>query len=116
LNATILLKGPSDAIFNPADGCVRYNTTGNAGMTVGGTGDILAGAAAGLLAGNSAFTAACCSAFICGRAGDLAFSEKGNSLIPSDMLEVIPEILIGSGGTRLRRTKKTTSKSEKRKG
>ena len=116
MNAVILLKGPSDSIFNPADGSVRYNTTGNAGMTVGGTGDILAGAAAGLLAENVAFKAACCGAFICGRAGDLAFLEKGNSLIPSDMFEIIPKILIGSGGTRLRRTKKTDSKSEKRKG
>jgi len=85
-------------------------------MTVGGTGDILAGAAAGLLAGNSAFTAACCSAFICGRAGDLAFLEKGNSLIPSDMLEIIPEILIGSNGQRSGRTNRKSSKSEKRKG
>jgi len=82
-------------------------------MTVGGTGDILAGAAAGLLAKNSAFTAACCSAFICGRAGDLSFSEKGDSLLPSDMLELIPDILIGAGGKRFGRAKKTSSKSGK---
>lgn len=115
LNAVILLKGPADLICNPADGNIRYNTTGNAGMTVGGTGDILAGTAAGLLAENNAFTAASCSAFICGQAGDLAFSKKGNSLIPSDMLETIPEIMLSAGGIRCDRTKKPASKSGKKK-
>jgi len=41
LGATLLLKGPVDVI---SDGKrVKFNSTGNPGMTVGGTGDILSG-------------------------------------------------------------------------
>ncbi|MDL2261096.1 NAD(P)H-hydrate dehydratase [Methanimicrococcus sp. OttesenSCG-928-J09] len=87
---TVLLKGPEDLISNGAVEKTRYNATGNAGMSVGGTGDVLAGIVGGLLAANSAAAAAGCGAYLCGKAGDAAYSEKGDSLIPSDILEKLP--------------------------
>jgi NAD(P)H-hydrate repair Nnr-like enzyme with NAD(P)H-hydrate dehydratase domain len=48
LRSTILLKGPVDVI---SDGRrIKLNYTGNPGMTVGGTGDVLSGVAGALLA------------------------------------------------------------------
>lgn len=115
LNAVILLKGPADTLVNPEDGRIRFNMTGNAGMTVGGTGDVLAGTTAGLLTTNDAFTAACCGAFVCGRAGDLVFSEKGDSLLPSDLPEKYPEILFGKSAASPRKKQKKSSESGKKK-
>jgi len=47
LNATILCKAPKDMIADPNH--LRINETGNAMMTVGGTGDLLGGFVAGLM-------------------------------------------------------------------
>jgi NAD(P)H-hydrate epimerase len=47
LNATILCKAPKDIIADPNH--LRINETGNALMTVGGTGDLLSGFVAGLM-------------------------------------------------------------------
>jgi len=63
-------------------------------MTVGGTGDTLAGMVGSFLAqGIDSFTAACAAAYINGAAGDLAAEELGPSLMASDILDFIPEIL-----------------------
>ncbi len=48
LNATILCKGPEDIIADDDD--LIVNKTGNALMTVGGTGDVLSGLTGGLMA------------------------------------------------------------------
>lgn len=48
LNATILCKGPEDIIADSDD--LIVNKTGNALMTVGGTGDVLSGLIGGLIA------------------------------------------------------------------
>ena len=51
---------------------VKLNSTGNPGMTVGGTGDILAGIVGGLMAqGHNAYEAAYLGSFINGTAGDM---------------------------------------------
>jgi ADP-dependent NAD(P)H-hydrate dehydratase / NAD(P)H-hydrate epimerase len=47
LNATILCKAPKDIIADPSH--LMINETGNAMMTVGGTGDLLGGFVAGLM-------------------------------------------------------------------
>lgn len=92
LGATILLKGPTDVICNGTD--VKLNFTGNAGMTVGGTGDVLSGIVGGLLAmGADPFRAAAAGAFINGAAGDFVAAEKGFHMIPTDLLEVIPKVM-----------------------
>ena len=68
---TVLLKGVVDIISNGET--VKLNSTGNPGMTVGGTGDLLAGLVGGLIAqGHEAFEAAYLGSFINGAAGDLA--------------------------------------------
>lgn len=48
LKATIVCKGPKDIIASGSE--IAVNNTGNALMTVGGTGDVLAGFIGGLLA------------------------------------------------------------------
>ncbi len=70
------------------------NWTGNPYMTVGGTGDILAGICGSLLAqGTEPFDAACAAAYINGRAGDLAASVKKQALMASDILNYIEKVL-----------------------
>ncbi len=87
----ILLKEPIDLISDGIE--VRENPTGNAGMTVGGTGDILAGITAGLIAqGMPLFDAATMAANINGRAGDMLYQKYGYSFIASDLLGLIPYV------------------------
>jgi hydroxyethylthiazole kinase-like uncharacterized protein yjeF len=88
---TVVLKGEVDII---SDGLItRLNRTGNAGMTVGGTGDVLAGIIGALFAVNDAIDAASCAAFIGGVAGDLAFEEKGFGLLATDIIERIADVM-----------------------
>lgn len=86
---TVLLKGGVDVI---SDGKItRLNRSGNPSMTVGGTGDVLAGIAAGLSAQNKdIFTSACAAAFLTGLAGDLAYERLGVSLKATDVICEIP--------------------------
>ena len=92
LGATILLKGSIDIISNGID--VKFNLTGNPGMTVGGTGDVLSGIVGGLLAmGIEAFDAAVAGAFINGAAGDFVAIDKGCHMLPTDLLDWIPAVL-----------------------
>ena len=92
LGATILLKGPVDIVSDGAK--TKLNYTGNAGMTVGGTGDILSGVVGGLLAmGTDPFNAAVAGAFINGAAGDFVAVEKGYHMLPTDLLEWIPHVM-----------------------
>jgi hydroxyethylthiazole kinase-like uncharacterized protein yjeF len=88
----VLLKGHTDVI---SDGTrLKLNNTGNPGMTVGGTGDVLSGIIAGLLAqGVDAFRASVAGAFINGAAGDLAEEEFGYHLTPTDLLDRIPKVM-----------------------
>ncbi len=92
LGATILLKGAVDVI---SDGVrVKFNFTGNPGMTVGGTGDVLSGVVGGLLAmGADSFRAAVAGAFINGAAGDFVRAERGYHMVPTDLLEWIPHVM-----------------------
>jgi NAD(P)H-hydrate epimerase len=90
--ATVLLKGAVDIISDGLD--VRANRTGNAGMTVGGTGDVLAGLTGALFARcDSPLEAAVSGAFINGAAGDLAFKEFGYGLLATDVIDYIPAVM-----------------------
>ncbi|MFQ6136870.1 MAG: NAD(P)H-hydrate dehydratase [Candidatus Hydrothermarchaeales archaeon] len=90
LGSVILLKSPVDIIASP-DGRVKINTTGNPGMTVGGTGDALSGLLGSFLAQDmGSFEAACCAAFINGWSGDNLYELKGNAFTASDLVEEIP--------------------------
>ncbi len=87
-----LLKGNPDII---SDGeRMKLNFTGNAGMTVGGTGDVLSGITGTLFAtAEDAFKVATAAAFISGSAGDVAFQAKGLSLLATDVVDSIPAVL-----------------------
>lgn len=92
LGITILLKGHVDIV---SDGTrTKFNHTGNAGMTVGGTGDVLCGAVGGLLSkGAPPFDAARIAAFSNGSAGDLAFKEKSYGLTATDVADHLGRVL-----------------------
>lgn len=92
LKAVILVKGKVDII---SDGKrVKLNFTGNPGMTVGGTGDVLSGVVGALLAQKvDPFEAACAGAFINGAAGDFVASKLGYHMVATDLLEYLPQVL-----------------------
>lgn len=92
LGIVIVLKGPIDVISNGET--TKLNDIHNEAMTVGGTGDVLAGIIGGLLAKKvEPFNAARIGVFINGAAGNLAFNKKSYGLIATDIIEEIPNIL-----------------------
>jgi NAD(P)H-hydrate epimerase len=89
IGAIVLLKGHTDIVSD--GGRVKFNVTGNPGMTVGGTGDILSGLVGGLMAqGVECYRAAVAGAFVNGCAGDLAQEQLGYHLTSTDLLDQIP--------------------------
>jgi hydroxyethylthiazole kinase-like uncharacterized protein yjeF len=91
IRGTVILKGHTDII---TDGVrVRFNRTGDPAMTVGGTGDVLAGVAGALLCRLPAFEAACIAAYVNGRAGSAAVAERGGGILASDIIDKIPSVL-----------------------
>lgn len=94
-NISVLLKGNKTVICS-SDGGTFINTTGNPGMAVGGSGDILSGITASFTAqGLSVFEAAVCGAYVHGAAGDLAaekYSMLGTS--PRRCLDEMPYVLL----------------------
>jgi NAD(P)H-hydrate epimerase len=93
LGHTLLVKGAYDVV---ADGHeTRVNRTGNPGMTVGGTGDVLAGVTGALLCTQEPLDAATIGAYVNGRAGDLVVGERGFGLVATDLLDRIPEATWG---------------------
>jgi NAD(P)H-hydrate epimerase len=92
LKAVVLLKGSVDII---SDGTrVKLNFTGNPGMTVGGTGDVLSGIIGAFLAwGTEPFEAAVAGAFVNGAAGDFVREEKGYHILSTDLLKWIPKVM-----------------------
>lgn len=91
-NCTIVLKGKVDIVAS-RDHQVGLNFTGNAGMTKGGTGDVLAGLIAAFFCKNDAFTSAAAGVFINGLAGDELYKEVGPFYNAEDLAEQIPETL-----------------------
>lgn len=92
---TILLKGPIDIISD--GGRTRFNRTGSPLMTVGGTGDILAGVTGALFCRLPGFEAACIAAYVNGRAGMAVGEMRGGGMLASDLLEHIPDELFVRG-------------------
>ena len=93
LGCIMLLKGHETVI---TDGETTYiNHTGNPGMAVGGSGDVLSGMIVSLLGqGISPLEAAACGAWLHGAAGDLCAAEIGQyGMLPSDMVAALPRLL-----------------------
>jgi len=92
LSAIILLKGSTDIISGEKR--LKLNFTGNPGMTVGGTGDVLSGIVGAFLAQQiDPFEAAVAGAFVNGASGDFVFGEKGYHMISTDIIQRIPQVL-----------------------
>lgn len=92
-NCILVLKGHGTCI---SDGWQCYrNPTGNPGMAVGGSGDVLAGILVSLLGqGLEPLTAAACGVWLHGAAGDLCAQELGQyGMLPTDMLNALPRLL-----------------------
>lgn len=88
IKGCVVVKGPNDLILSQNK--FRINRSGNAGMTVGGTGDVLAGIVTALMSqGLSAFDSACLGVFINGLAGEEAYKNNGNGFSASDLVSYI---------------------------
>lgn len=93
LKCIMLLKGHETII---TDGCLTYiNRTGNPGMAVGGSGDVLAGIIVSLIGqGIPPLEAAACGAWLHGAAGDICAKEIGQyGMLPCDMLNILPRLM-----------------------
>lgn len=90
---TFLVKSSVDTIIAD-DGSIQTVIGGNAGLTVGGTGDALAGLTAGLIAQGMAHADACrIASTVIKRAGDTLRVECGFSFTTHDVIRRIPQIL-----------------------
>ena len=93
-NKCILLLKGHRTVITDGESCY-VNTTGNPGMAVGGSGDVLAGMIVGLLGqGIKPLQATACAAWLHGKAGDICADEIGQyGMLPTDMLNVLPRLL-----------------------
>lgn len=93
LGCVMVLKGHGTCV---TDGQREYiNPTGNPGMAVGGSGDVLAGIIGSLLGqGLPPLEAAACGCWLHGAAGDKCARELGQyGMLPTDMLNALPRLL-----------------------
>jgi NAD(P)H-hydrate epimerase len=90
-NCVILLKGEKDIISSPTETTIVSG--GNAGMTKGGTGDVLAGLVTSLYAKNDAFVSAGSASFINKKAGESLFEKVGLYFNASDLANEIPKVM-----------------------
>ncbi|MDO8269050.1 MAG: NAD(P)H-hydrate dehydratase [Candidatus Levybacteria bacterium] len=90
-NVVILSKGEVDIVSSPTETVVV--TGGNAGMTKGGTGDVLAGLVASLYAKNDAYLSACAASYINKKAGESLFERVGLYFNASDLADEIPKVM-----------------------
>jgi hydroxyethylthiazole kinase-like uncharacterized protein yjeF len=87
----ILLKGEKDVVCSP-EKCTEI-AGGNAGMTKGGTGDVLAGLVAALACNNDLFLAAVAGSYINKKAGEALFGRVGYYFNSSDLAQEIPLVM-----------------------
>lgn len=90
-NCVILLKGQTDIVCGPQS-CLRVDG-GNAGMTKGGTGDVLAGLVAALYCKNDAFLSASAGSYINKKAGESLAKKVGIYFNASDLADEIPRVM-----------------------
>ena len=93
LGCIVLLKGHETCITD-GENCY-LNRTGNPGMAVGGSGDVLSGIIVSLLGqGIAPLEGAAVAAWLHGAAGDICAKEMGQyGMLPTDMLNVLPRLL-----------------------
>jgi ADP-dependent NAD(P)H-hydrate dehydratase / NAD(P)H-hydrate epimerase len=96
----VVLKGNRTLVVQP-DGEAWVNTTGNPGMSTGGTGDILTGMSAGMLAQtktmktpDAILQAVCAAVHLHGLAGDCVLNEVGeHAMVATDLLRGLPQAI-----------------------
>jgi NAD(P)H-hydrate epimerase len=92
LGVVIVLKGAEDIVC--AGNLLKFNKTGNPGMTVGGTGDVLAGIIGAMASKNiNPYNAGRIGVFISGSAGDIVWKEKGPGITATDIIDAIPKVI-----------------------
>lgn len=93
LGCIVVLKGHETVITDGNE--IYLNPTGNPGMAVGGSGDVLAGVITSLVGqGVTPIKAAAISVWLHGRAGDVCASEIGQyGMLPRDILNAIPRLM-----------------------
>lgn len=95
----VVLKGAATVVAYP-DGEVYINSTGNAGMATGGTGDVLTGVIASLLAqGLSSHDAAVAGVYLHGLAGDIAARAGQIGMTAGDVVRALPAAIYGLGAS-----------------
>lgn len=87
----VVLKGQEDVVRQGEQ--VLNIAGGNAGMTKGGTGDVLAGLVAALYCKNDSWTAAVAGSYFNKKAGDLLFQTVGPFYNSSDLVEAVPKVV-----------------------
>ena len=88
---SVLLKGPTDFIYSGDE--VIEVTGGSAGMTKGGTGDVLAGLVAGLYCQQTAPAAAVIGSFVNKKTGETLAKTVGPFFNATDLVAKVPEVL-----------------------
>ena len=88
---TIILKGWKNIISNGEQTAVIERST--PAMTVGGTGDVLAGLVAGFFSKMNSFEAACTAVYFNGLAGKMAYQKVGLHMVASDLLDNLPQVI-----------------------
>jgi hydroxyethylthiazole kinase-like uncharacterized protein yjeF len=92
LNLTLLVKGPFDYISDGKQ--IKINKTGCAEMSIGGTGDVLAGLCSCFIATkNDPFNSACSAAFLNGIIGEYCKANIGDRFTALDMTKNINNAL-----------------------
>lgn len=87
----IVYKTPETLVCSPKQ-CLVVGG-GNAGLTKGGTGDVLAGLTVALAAQNEPFLAACSASFVVKKAAESLYKKVGFAYSADDLTEEIPRIL-----------------------
>ncbi len=91
-NVTVVLKGANTVVATPGERMAYVNTTGNAGMSKGGSGDLLAGLLCAFVAqGISPLKSSIMAVYFHGLAGDIA-AEKFSmtAMTPTDTANCLP--------------------------
>ncbi len=97
IGGVILVKGVYDYMIKISkdESSYRVNRTGCPEMSVGGTGDVLAGLAGAFLSiGNTAFDSACTAAYLNGLLGESAKKSCGPRIHATDLIENLKSLLL----------------------
>ncbi len=92
---TLALKGSNTVVATGNNSKIFVNSTGNTGLSKGGSGDLLAGLIAGFVAqGMTPVEATSCGVYIHGYLGETVSSQTSvRGMLPSDMLQSLSKVL-----------------------